>query len=85
MTAQHITETPEERKLHATTDLALNKYRDACKPAWDRLQKALRAAWRQYDRDVSPFEKACERTIARASRAYTKATRGHKEAEHGHS
>ena len=85
MTPEQTTETPEERKLHATTDLALKKYREDCQPAWDRLQKALRAAWRQYDRDVAPFEKACNRKIARASLAYTRAIQKTREAEHGDS
>jgi hypothetical protein len=79
MTTQQTPETPEERKLHVTTDLALRKYREDCQPAWDKLQRALRAAWRQYDREVAPFEKACDRKIARANRAYTRATQGSEE------
>jgi len=74
MVAEEYREEPEERKLHKATSRALEKYREACKPAWDRLQKALRAAWRQYDKEVVGFQKTCDREIARASRVYTKAT-----------
>lgn len=74
MTLTKAIETPEEKKLHRATDRALKKFRLAKQPAWDRLQKALPLAWRQYDRDIAPFEQACDREIAKASRAYTKAT-----------
>jgi len=75
-------ETPEERKLHRATDRALHKFYLTREPAWNKLQKALRAAWRQYDKDIAPFEKVCDREIARASRAYTKATQN-KGGNHG--
>lgn len=74
MTLKRVRETPEERKLHSATDRALHRFHLLQEPAWNKLQKALRTAWRQYDKDIAPFEKTCDRKITRASQAYTKAT-----------
>lgn len=67
-------ETPAAKTLHRATDRALKKFRLGQQPAWDKLYKALRAAWRQYEKEVDPIEQICNREIAKASRAYTKAT-----------
>jgi len=72
MTIGKAAQSPEETNLHRATDRALDQFDRAKVQAWDKLQKALDAAFRQYDRDIAPFERACNRRIARANRDYTR-------------
>lgn len=68
------TQTPQEDKLHRATDHALKKFNEAKTPFWNKCYRARALVWRQYEKDIAPLEKICDREIARASRAYTRAT-----------
>lgn len=69
-----VEETKEEKALHKATDRALKKFNKAKTPFWNKCYRARALAWRQYEKDIAPLEKTCDREIARASRAYTRAT-----------
>jgi len=69
-----VIETPAEKKLHRATDRALREFNKAKTPYYNKCYRARMAAWNQYEKDIAPLERTCNRRIARASRAYTRAT-----------
>ena len=68
-------DTAEEKTYYKAVIKALEKFNEAERPFWIKFQRAIARAWGEYEKDIAPFEKVCDRELTRAARAFVGATK----------